>query len=261
MKVTIIGSGTCVPRLHRSSCAILVETRQSKVLLDLGMGTVRRLLEYGVSIFDLTHILISHFHPDHTAEWVPLIFATKYPDGKPRRTPLTVLGGTGLKHFYAALQTAYGQWIVLPQDQMTLREIDALAGETLHFDDFTLTARPMNHRPESLAYRVENRQGFSMVYSGDTDECDDLPVLAQDTDLFICESALPDELKASGHLTPALAGSYAQQARAKRLVLTHLYPQCDEVDIVKQAQSYYKGPVFAAEDLMSFLFGEGRGSN
>jgi ribonuclease BN (tRNA processing enzyme) len=254
IKVTILGSGTCVPRLQRSSCAVLVETGQAKILLDLGMGTIRRLLEYGVSIFDLTHIGISHFHPDHTAEWVPLIFATKFPDGNPRAKPLTVLGGTGLKGFYAGLQAAFGQWIVLPQGQMQIREIDTLAGETLEFDDFRLTARPVNHRPESLAYRIESRGGHSVVYSGDTDECDALPSLAEGTDLFICESALPDELKASGHLTPSLAGRYARQARVERLVLTHLYPQCDDADIVKQAQSIYKGPVIAAEDLMSFIF-------
>jgi ribonuclease BN (tRNA processing enzyme) len=55
-----------------------------------------------------------------------------------------------------------------------------------------------------------------------------------------------------GHLTPSLAGSIASKAKAKRLVLTHLYPPCDEVDIVKQARSTYKGPIVKAEDLMTF---------
>jgi ribonuclease BN (tRNA processing enzyme) len=253
MKVTLLGSGTCVPRLSRSACAVLVETRVSKILLDLGPGTMRRLLHCGVSIFDLTHIAISHFHPDHTAELVPLLFATKYPDNAARTRPLHLLGGNGLKRFYQALQGAYGDWIVLPKAQLVLTEIDTLAGESLPFDDFSLTARPVAHRPESLAYRIEDQAGPVVVYSGDTEPCPGLVAAAHQADLFICESAMPDGRKVPGHLTPSLAGQAATQARARRLVLTHLYPPCDEVDIVKQAQGTYKGPVFAAEDLMRFL--------
>jgi ribonuclease BN (tRNA processing enzyme) len=70
--------------------------------------------------------------------------------------------------------------------------------------------------------------------------------------LLICEAAMPDQLKVPGHLTPGLAGRIAQKANAQRLVLTHLYPACDEVDIVKQARKAYKGEIFPAEDLMTF---------
>ncbi len=254
-KVTILGSGTCIPRLDRSACAVLVETGRAKILLDLGPGTIRRLLEYGVTIFDLTHIFLSHFHPDHSAELVPLIFSTKYPDRRRRKKQLTIVGGDGLKRFYKALQTAYGEWIVMPVEQLAIQEMDTLPGESLTYDDFRVIARPTNHRPESLAYRVEGTDGVSVVYSGDTDECDSLADLAHCADLFICESALPDELKAPGHLTPSLAGQIAARAQVKRLVLTHLYPQCDNVDIVKQAGSKYKGPVVVAEDLKSFVLG------
>jgi ribonuclease BN (tRNA processing enzyme) len=253
-RVTILGSGTCVPRLDRSACAILVETGRSKILFDLGPGTIRRLLEYGVTIFDITHLAFSHFHPDHSAEWVPFIFATKYPDGTRRKKQLTVLGGTGLNSFYKGLQGAYGQWIVLPETQMTVRELDGAVDETLDFRDFSLTARPTEHRPESLAYRIEDERGRSIVYSGDTDDCSSLPELARNADLLICEAAMPDHLKVPGHLTPGLAGRIAQKASARSLVLTHLYPECDEVDIVKQARKAYKGKIFPAEDLMTFTF-------
>jgi ribonuclease BN (tRNA processing enzyme) len=253
-KITLLGTGTCVPRLDRSACAVLVETGATKILLDLGPGTMRRLLEYGVSIFALTHIVFSHFHPDHTSELVPLIFATKYPEGDKRETYLTVLGGQGFKRFYQGLQAAYGDYIVLPKRQMAVRELDTADGETVTFKDFKLTARPTNHRPESLAFRIEDADGHAIVYSGDTDECDGLADLAGHADLFICESAMPDHLKVSGHLTPSLAAGIAQKALAKRLVLTHLYPQCDEVDIVKQARKAYKGEIFTAEDLMTFTF-------
>jgi ribonuclease BN (tRNA processing enzyme) len=253
VKVTILGSGTCVPRLDRCASAVLIEIDSVKILIDLGPGTLHRLLQAGVTIFDLTHIFISHFHPDHTAELVPLIFATKYPDGSRRHGRLNVFGGTGFKQFYQGLQSAYGNWIVLPQEQLSLHEIDTLDGEVFHLDRVQITARPMNHRPESLGYRIQTPEGRSMVYSGDTDTCPALVDLAHQTDLFICESAFPDELRTTGHLTPSLAAGMAHAAQVKHLVLTHLYPPCDEVDIAKQAASVYKGPVTVARDLMTFV--------
>lgn len=252
MKVTILGSGTCVPRLDRSACAVLMTTDQSRVLLDLGPGTMRRLLHCGISIFDLDHIFISHFHPDHTGELVPLLFSSKYATGSGRTKLLTIWGGEGFKAFYTRLRNVYGDWIVLPDHHLAIREIDTLSGEAFAFTDFRVTARPVAHRPESLAYRFEDRAGRVMTYSGDTEPCDGLVAAASAADLFICESAMPDELRTAGHMTPGLAGETAARAEARLLVLTHLYPECDGVDIVKQAQQTYKGPVTVAEDLMTF---------
>ena len=253
-KITILGSGTCVPQLKRSSCAVLIETGASKIVLDLGPGTLRRLLECGVTIFDLTHVCVSHFHPDHTAELVPLIFATKYPDSKRRQEPLQVIGGDGLLQFYRRLQVAYGDWIRLPRGQLQFKEFDAVSGGTMDFTDFRLNALPVHHRPESVAFRIETIGGTAVVYSGDTDVCDTLVTLAKGADLLICESAMPDEAKVPMHLTPSLAGQIASRAGVRKLVLTHLYPPCDEADIVKQAGNAYKGEVVAAEDLMTFIF-------
>jgi ribonuclease BN (tRNA processing enzyme) len=253
MKVTILGSGTCVPRLSRSASAILVEVESSKILLDLGPGTLRRLLEYGVNLSEIGYIFLSHFHPDHSAELISFLFAAKYPSRRRRNGVLHVLGGVGLQRLYAALQTAFGKWIELPAGQLILTELDTILGETKTFQDFTIQARPVNHQPESLAYRVEDRQAKAMVYSGDTDVSDNLVALAKGADLFICESAVPDELKETGHLTPALAGEAARRAGAKRLVLTHLYPECDEVDLRAQAAVAYDGPIVIAEDLLSFV--------
>ena len=253
VKITILGSGTCVPRLDRSSCALLVETGRARILLDLGRGTIGRLLTYGVTIFGLTHICLSHFHPDHTGELASLIFATKYPDSRTRRHRLQIIGGPGLTSFYQGLQAAYGRWIVLPEGQLEIREIRPPQSGLLTFSDFSISTCSVSHGPESLAYRIQTGD-ISMVYSGDTDVCDGLVELAHDTDLFVCEASMPDGQKTPGHLTPSLAGSMAAKAKARRLVLTHLYPPCDEVDIVKQARSTYKGPIIKAEDLMTFRF-------
>ncbi len=49
--VTILGSGTCVPSLKRSSCSVLMEIGERRLLFDSGPGTMRRLLEAETSIF------------------------------------------------------------------------------------------------------------------------------------------------------------------------------------------------------------------
>jgi ribonuclease BN (tRNA processing enzyme) len=107
----------------------------------------------------------------------------------------------------------------------------------------------MNHTEESLAYRITARDGTSFVYSGDTDMCENLIALARDTDLLICESALPDDKKVSGHLTPSQAGQIATAANVKKLVLTHFYPECDAVDMAAQCRKTFQGPLVLAEDL------------
>ena len=106
--VTILGSGTCVPSLERSSCSIFLQIAGANLLFDSGPGTMRRLLEADTTTFDLDYIFYSHFHPDHTAELVPLIFATKYPDSNRRKTPLTIVAGRGFEDFFAGLRSVYG---------------------------------------------------------------------------------------------------------------------------------------------------------
>ena len=109
---------------------------------------------------------------------------------------------------------------------------------------------PVEHIAGSLAYKVTSSGGRSAVYSGDTDFCENLVALSKDADLLICESALPDDLKVKGHLTPSLAGEIARRANVRKLVLTHFYPECDQADIEKECRKTWAGPLMLAEDLM-----------
>ena len=118
--VTILGSGTCVPSLKRSSCSVLLDINDSKLLFDSGPGTMRRLLEVGVTIFDIPFIFYSHLHPDHTGELVTFLFATKYPDENSRTIPLTIIAGRGFSGFYKKLKNVYRNWIELFPDRKSV---------------------------------------------------------------------------------------------------------------------------------------------
>ena len=211
---------------------------------------MRRLLEAGITIFDISYIFFSHFHPDHTGELVSFLFSTKYPDENRRQAPLTLVAGKGFLNFYGRLKKAYGKWIELAPGLLNIIELDNQARDYRRFDSFTVESLPVAHNDESIAYRVTDLQGKSIVYSGDTDFCDNLVVLANNADLFICESALPDQLKVPGHLTPSLAGEVAKRANVRQLILTHFYPECKKVDIEKECRKTYQGQLKLATDLM-----------
>jgi ribonuclease BN (tRNA processing enzyme) len=254
LSVTILGSGTCVPSLKRSSCSVLMRTGDNILLFDTGAGTVRRLLEAGVEIYDVSFVFYSHFHPDHTGELASFLFSNKYPDGSRRKIPLTLGAGRGFTVFFETLKRVYGQWIELDSGLLNIIEFDGTHGDKRRYDDFKVETLPVEHNPESIAYRITGSGGASVVYSGDTDFSDNLVTLSKNADLLICESALPDELKVKGHLTPSQAGEIASRANVGKLVLTHFYPECDGVDIEKECRKTYAGPLILAEDLMALEF-------
>ncbi len=251
LSVTILGSGTCVPSLKRSSCSVLMRAGDSILLFDSGAGTMRRLLEVGVKIYDVSFIFYSHFHPDHTSELVPFLFSNKYPDGSRRKIPLTLAAGKGFIEFFENLKLVYGRWIELDSSLLNIVEFKTTHRDERRFDDFKVETLPVEHNPESIAYRITGPDGGSVVYSGDTDFSDNLVLLSKNADVLICESALPDNLKVKGHLTPSLAGEIAKRANVRKLVLTHFYPECDQMDVKKECRKTYPGPLMLAEDLMT----------
>jgi ribonuclease BN (tRNA processing enzyme) len=233
----------------------MLEVGRTKLLFDSGPGTMRRLLRTNTSIFDVDYIFYSHFHPDHSAELVPFLFATKYPDAGRRQTPLTIVAGWGFEDFFAGLKTIYGHWIELDPGLVDIIQMDNRSTDSRRLKDFTVRTVPVEHNPESIAYRINGPGGHSVVYSGDTDYSENLIALSKDADLLICESAVPDDFRVKGHLTPSLAGDIATRAGIKKLVLTHFYPECDDTDIEHEVRKAYDGPLVLAEDLMRIEIG------
>jgi ribonuclease BN (tRNA processing enzyme) len=248
-RVVILGSGTCIPSLSRSACSVLVAYGDTRFLLDIGPGTVRRLLEAGISIGDITHIGLSHHHPDHTAELSSFFFASRQPLLNRLEKSLTLIGGRGTGAFYARLKDLYGDWVDYGAN-LEIMEMNSGSRDERCFPDFTLHSSPVRHRPESIAFRITDTAGKSVVYSGDTDFSEDLVGLAEGAELLICESAFPEGHKVEGHLTPSLAGDIAARAGVKRLVLTHFYPECENADMVGACRKTYSGPLCLARDLL-----------
>ena len=60
---------------------------------------------------NISHIYISHFHPDHVSDLAPFLLATKYTPGFVRTKPLSIVGPAGLKKFLDRLSIIYGKWM------------------------------------------------------------------------------------------------------------------------------------------------------
>ena len=204
------------------------------------------MLEVGVTYRDIDMILYTHIHPDHVADLVPIIFATKYAD-VPREKELLCIGGPGFESYFEKLKKVYGHWIDPQSYELTIRETSE--GEILYRDLKVLSKR-MAHISESVGYRVEFKGGKSMTVSGDTDYCQNIIDLAFEVDLLVLECSFPDGKKVKGHLTPSLAGRIASESHCRRLLLYHLYPICDQYDILMQCRRGYQGEVLLAEDLI-----------
>jgi ribonuclease BN (tRNA processing enzyme) len=147
----------------------------------------------------------------------------------------------------------YGHWIVPTDQRLQLHEMAAATPDRFALGKMEIFSVPSAHSGPSLSYRIE-AEGSSVTISGDTDVTDNLAELARGTDVLICECSMPEGRKIPGHLVPSEAGDIARRAGVKRLVLTHFYPPCDEVNVAEQAARTFLGEITRAEDLMVIAF-------
>jgi ribonuclease BN (tRNA processing enzyme) len=247
MRLTVLGSGTCVPYARRGPAGYFVTTAGGTLLVDSGSGTLGRLVRGGLDYRHLEAALYTHTHPDHTADLAPLLFALNYTPGFDRAAPLTLAGPSGFGAFVDGL-TALQPGIRPRGYDVELRE---MGDRSLDLGAARVTSYPVDHaRTPALAYRVE-ADDATLVLSGDTQSCPGILEAARDADLLVIEASFPtDDFGPGPHLTAAEAGRIGQQAGARAIVLTHLYPHCDEHDMAALAGAEFDGRVIVGEDLL-----------
>lgn len=248
MNVTVIGSGTVVPRLERRQSCIVVESGGETLALDFGSGAVRGMLRAGLDPFALDRIFITHLHPDHTSDLVPLLFSMNYSDPTtPRERPLMLAGPESFAGFWRLITDAYRGW--LSGGYQNTLEIPVRCPAPLRFSGYGLSWAPARHRPESVAYRIEEPGGESLVYTGDTEYSESVAELARGAHTLIVECSFPDDSPVPGHLTPAGVARIAREAGVSRVVLTHIFPPADELDLPAAVRDKgYDGEVITAYD-------------
>lgn len=228
LTLTVLGAGPAAPNIGGTCSGYLLRDDDTAALIDCGSGIAGRIGQH-VPANRLRGIAISHLHPDHYFDLVPLYYVLKFGEPRPAelgpRVPLYVPPGG------RAFFRQFGQLIAdkanMLDDIFEVCEYQAGSGQGIEIGSLRFSFHPVQHYVLSHAMRVHGPSGRTLVFSSDVGPCPQLVEAARDADLLLCESALVDpaqdepEPDRRGHMSAAEAGAAARQAGARRLLLTH----------------------------------------
>jgi ribonuclease BN (tRNA processing enzyme) len=217
------------------------------VLLDLGPGALERLWSRGM-LADPAAIVISHMHMDHALDLLPLsgevtqaALRELHPDR--RTTPLYVPRDGGLAAL-KALASAVGSRFDRFPAAFDLREYDE--NDVVEVEELTLSFARTAHPAPCYAARISHGR-CSIVYGADGAYSDSLVAHAAGADLALLEATYVEpgpEAERYGHMTGEQAGTLAERAGVRRLLLTHVGPweKCN-AENVRRARARFAGEV------------------
>lgn len=248
MNLVVLGSGTAIPHPQRASSAHWLETSAGSLLLDVSAAAPHRMAEERLDWVNLDAVWVSHFHLDHVGGLAPFLFGTKNaPQTRHRRKPLLIYGGRGLKKLFRAFDEAYNYRLMQQPFPVEIREVaprsdfELLPG--LRAETFSTP-----HTRESLALRLTDERGKSVVYTSDTGYTEALGRFAKGVDLFMMECSFPRDKPVKTHLELKDAMQLAHIAAPRKVLLSHLYPEWDGVNIEAEAKKLWPGETIAAID-------------
>ena len=256
MRLTVLGSGTSVPHPRRSASAHWVEAETGTLLLDCSGPAVHRMAEEGCDWADLDAVWVSHFHLDHVGGLAPFLFGTKHaPQTQGRRKPFTVFGPRGTEKLLRRFDEAGGYGLFEQPFPFEVREVAPRAEFEL-LPGLKASTLSTPHTSESLALRLDDRDGTSLVYTSDTGFTEALGGFARAADLFLLECSFFRSKPVKLHLELSEAMELARLSGVKRVVLSHLYPEWDGIDLAAEAQRLWDGEVVEARDGLRLEIGE-----
>lgn len=243
MELIVLGSSASSPAAGDACAGYLVRQDETEILLDCGSGVLGRLQEF-TAVDRLAAIVLSHFHPDHYLDLIPMRYGLRYGLTSPVR-PLVLAppGGTAfLERLGCALRDA-------PQffsASFAIEEIDPAT--SLRVGAFTLAFQQTTHDVPTWACTVQGTR--RLVYSADTQPSPALERFAAGADLLLCEATYPacvTELPSGNHLTALEAGQLARAAGVRSLMLTHFWPGLERAHFAREAAGAFGAPVMLAE--------------
>jgi ribonuclease BN (tRNA processing enzyme) len=251
MNLVVLGSGTSIFHPRRASAAFWLQTEAGSILLDCSADAPHRMAQENLDWANLDAIWISHLHLDHCGGLAPFLFGIKWARGIGRRTkPLKIFGCEGIEKLLKAIDDVHQYKLFEQPFPIEIHEIQPLP-EAREFDllaGLQIQTISTPHRAESLATRITDGTGATIVYTSDTGYSDDVAEFARAADLLVLECSFYRDKPTPKHLELADAMRIAELAQPKQLLLTHLYPEWDEVDLEREARRLWSGKTMAAQD-------------
>jgi ribonuclease BN (tRNA processing enzyme) len=217
-----------------------VRSERTAILLDLGQGAFPRLTS-AIEPSRLDAVVISHLHPDHFIDLVPLRHYLAYQFGERRH--VRVIAPAGLAGRIDALHDRPG---------FTAETLDCEPPPTdaITIGDLAVEARRVRHTADSHAIRVAPIDGGpGLVYSGDCGRATDLGPLIRPGDTLLVEVSFGAGPVPPGseHLDAPAIAELVQSARPGTVLLTHLQMGLDRSAPVRIVQDAVDGPVALVE--------------
>ncbi len=252
MRITVLGCWAPYPRPGGACSGYLVQDAGVSILLDAGNGSFSNLCKH-IAFRDLDAVFISHLHLDHCADLFCLRHALKiaYKKNSGRAQMPLFMPQEPAEDIERLTGSQDGVFDLRTIEKLPLQD-DLFTAVVGHLE---LLFTPTWHSLPGYGVIIGNGRS-KIAYSGDTAYFAKLATYWRGVQLLLCEAsgfqAESDSL-AGVHLTAAQAGLLAAKSGAERLLLTHLLPEYEPVDLCAEAAENCSCWVASAEENKTFL--------
>jgi ribonuclease Z len=223
----LLGTGASLSGPGRTTTMLAMESGPSVVLVDCGADAIERLLTARIDPQRIDLLVLTHEHPDHVGAFPLLV--QKLWLGK-RSRPLPIRGPARAldqaRRLFDTFDTS--GWKGLPA--LDWGEVAVEEGSSVWEDaHWRISAAPGEHgRTLSIGIRVQAAGGGpAIAYSSDTERSGAVTRLARGVRILV--HGATGAFK--GHSRIEDAARVAAEAAAERLVLVHLPPGVEELDL------------------------------
>jgi len=292
MQITFLGTSCAKPTKERNHSAIFLSYCSEGILFDCGEGTQRQLVIAGIKPTTIQKVLITHWHGDHmlglpgliqtlgiseynktlkiygpigTKERVKAIFESCEFEQKIEIEIEEVKEGifyNGKKYSLEAYEINHGvRTLGYRFNEKNKRNINLPIIKKLGIPEGPLLGKLQQGK--TIIYNGKKitskdtttiTKGKHIAYVPDSIPGKNTLKLAQDADLFICDSTYSSKLQSKAdkylHMTAKQAGLIANQANVKQLILTHFSTRYKSTHELEEDARNVFDNVLAAKDFM-----------